>query len=191
MSQYLIFSDARWDDLCCNVPIAMHEMLKTWQYESHSPAETVQKLVNHIKYEVPAWAICVCAWCCGYIHELRMEQRAFLTSERSENTDRPSQPGLLQFLLSPINDRGMDPVFNDRCSMMVHVMQCMSANIDRKDDAPGSSLPVEINQTPSKVMQQLFNNCIKQKHFSTKILHKFKQLLILGGAEWFCSTIVK
>lgn len=40
---YLLCSDARYDDLCSSSPVAMHEMLKAWQYEPHiCPAETIQ-----------------------------------------------------------------------------------------------------------------------------------------------------
>lgn len=40
---FIHFSDARWDDLCVNVPVAMHEMLKSWQYESHTcSSDTIQ-----------------------------------------------------------------------------------------------------------------------------------------------------
>ncbi|XP_048584431.1 mediator of RNA polymerase II transcription subunit 24 [Nematostella vectensis] len=184
--------EARWDKLCLDVPNAMHEMLKAAQFESQGASpEIVQKLCESIKYEVPAWAICICAWCCGHTNALRIEEREFLTGEGERGDERPVNPGLLGYLLTPMNPKGLPQTFTDRCSMMLAVMREMVVSIERKDDKHSEESLVPPNSTVSKAMSELLVEVVKSKSLDIHRLHKFKRFLILGGPRWFCRVIIK
>ncbi|XP_066301891.1 mediator of RNA polymerase II transcription subunit 24-like [Branchiostoma lanceolatum] len=170
----------RWQDVCTNIPFAIQEILTAWENGALS-ADAVQKFCDNIKRHMCCLPVCIAAWLCSYMQGLTAPER-----------EKPLK--LLKHMLSPIQGDPTMNQYNERSSLMIHIIKKISGDLL---SAKSSRLSGEAREgmggaeTGRQVYTGVFSRAMQQGWVDGRGICSADNMLSIGGAPWFCHCAVK
>ncbi|KAI8492083.1 Mediator of RNA polymerase II transcription subunit 24 [Branchiostoma belcheri] len=189
----------RWQDVCTNIPFAIQEILTAWENGALS-ADAVQggggrqerdlvrlgtdqseKFCDNIKRHMCCLPVCIAAWLCSYMQGLTAPER-----------EKPLK--LLKHMLSPIQGDPTMSQYNERSSLMIHIIKKISGDLlsakssrsagDARDVMGGA-------ETGRQVYAGVFGHAMQQGWVDGRGICSADNMLTIGGARWFCHSAVR
>ncbi|KAH7938066.1 hypothetical protein HPB49_019636 [Dermacentor silvarum] len=189
-------NQAKWHEVCVNVPMAIKEILIAWEHGAIS-TDTVKMILDNVKSRMCCLPVCISAWLCSYITVLHHEERLkpmnmlqqFMTPLASD-TVVSTEPGGER---SGAQEQSLqqNPSYKERSTLMANIIKKMMYDLHPPQHIQVISHSLTAKTPLWEVMDQVFSVAHSRGWIDWRAIHSLDTLMCVGGPQWFSDTLVR
>jgi len=172
-------NQTKWHEISHNTPYAIQEVLFAWEHGVLNN-DKIKNIMDNVKSRMCCLPVVVSAWLCSYINI-------------SDDDIRKKPRSMLQHLVKPLAlPDTANMYYNERSHLMQIILQRMIQGVlPRGAGSRTSPYTLPPNTSAYEVLMETFRACVKNSSVNLKAIHMFDNLILVGGAKWFCEHVVR
>ncbi|XP_037940607.1 mediator of RNA polymerase II transcription subunit 24 isoform X2 [Teleopsis dalmanni] len=175
-------SNLTWQDICMNLPAALHHVLVAWEKESISSSD-VKNILENIKRSLFSFSVCATSFLCAYMYSVR-------------ETEFLKPLNMIQQFLNPNNEEiSSQDTAKERLGLSFQIIRKMQHDVHPSGNLKSRSISLThslVSQTPLiDQFREVWASVTECGWLPVRATQILDSLLQAGGPTWIATKLVE